>query len=100
FDLLYLDGYDLRRAPLLARKGALGELLAGRQGVMRLSDHVPGSGEDFYGQACKFGLEGIVSKRGGLPYHSGRSKDWLKVKCLQRQELVIVGFTNPEKSRV
>jgi bifunctional non-homologous end joining protein LigD len=61
---------------------------------------VPGSGEDFYGQACKFGLEGIVSKRGDLAYHSGRSKDWLKVKCLQRQEFVIVGFTNPEKSRV
>ncbi len=100
FDLLYLDGYDLRRAPLLTRKGALGEILAGRQGGIRLSDHVPGSGEDFYGQACRFGLEGIVSKRGDLAYHSGRSKDWLKVKCLQRQEFVIVGFTNPEKSRV
>jgi bifunctional non-homologous end joining protein LigD len=100
FDLLYLDGWDLRRAPLLARKGALGELLAGRTGPIRLSDHVPGSGEDFYGQACKYGLEGIISKRGDLGYHSGRSKDWLKVKCLQRQELVIVGFTNPEKSRV
>src|SRR5918992_190680 len=60
FDLLYLDGWDLRRAPLLARKGALGELLAGRQGAVRLSDHVAGSGEDFYGQACKFGLEGII----------------------------------------
>jgi bifunctional non-homologous end joining protein LigD len=96
FDLLYLDGYDLRRAPLLTRKGALGEVLAGRQGAIRLSDHVPGSGEDFYGQACRFGLEGIVSKRGDLAYHSGRSKDWLKVKCLQRQEFVIVGFTNPE----
>ena len=99
FDLLYLDGWDLRRAPLLARKEALAELLAGRQGAVRLGDHVPGGGEDFFRQACTFGLEGIVSKRADLAYHSGRSKDWLKVKCLQRQELVIVGFTNPEKSR-
>jgi bifunctional non-homologous end joining protein LigD len=100
FDLLYLDGWDLRRAPLLARKEALAEILAGRQGAVRLGDHVPGGGEDFFRQACTFGLEGIVSKRADLGYHSGRSKDWLKVKCLQRQEFVIVGFTNPEKSRV
>ena len=99
FDLLYLDGWDLRRAPLLARKQALAELLAGRQGRIRLSDHVPGGGEDFYRHACKLGLEGIVSKRAHAAYRSGRSKDWLKVKCLERQEFVIVGFTNPEKSR-
>ncbi|HEV8581177.1 MAG TPA: DNA ligase D [Thermoanaerobaculia bacterium] len=100
FDLLYLDGWDLRRSPLAARKEALAELLAGRQGAIRLGDHVPGGGEEFYSHACRFGLEGIVSKRADLAYHSGRSKDWLKVKCLQRQEFVIVGFTNPEKSRV
>src|SRR5262249_17552243 len=47
----------------------------------------------------KFALEGIVCKRGDLPYRSGRTKDWLKVKCLKRQEFVIVGFTDPEKSR-
>jgi bifunctional non-homologous end joining protein LigD len=100
FDLLYLDGWDLRGAPLAARKQVLAEILAGRQGKVRLGDHVPGGGEDFYRHACRFGLEGIVSKRADLPYRSGRSKDWLKVKCLQRQEFVIVGFTNPEKSRV
>ncbi|HEY6322883.1 MAG TPA: DNA ligase D [Thermoanaerobaculia bacterium] len=104
FDLLYLDGYDLRPAPLLERKQALRELLdaagAGTGGgPIRWSDHVAGHGEDFYRQACRFGLEGIVSKRADLAYRSGRSKDWLKVKCLQRQELVIGGFTEPEGTR-
>jgi bifunctional non-homologous end joining protein LigD len=104
FDLLYLDGHDLRPAPLLERKQALRELLdaAGIEtggGPIRWSDHVAGHGEDFYRQACRFGLEGIISKRADLAYHSGRSKDWLKVKCLQRQELVIGGFTEPEGTR-
>ncbi|MFL6234117.1 MAG: DNA ligase D [Thermoanaerobaculia bacterium] len=100
FDLLYLDGYDLRRAPLLERKRALDDLLAGRAGAIRMGDHVETDGEGFYRQACTFALEGIVCKRGDLPYHSGRTKDWLKVKCLKRQEFAIVGFTDPEKSRV
>lgn len=99
FDLLHLDGYDLRKAPLLARKEALAALLAGQEGAVRYSDHVQSGGEGFYRQACGFGLEGIISKGAGLPYRSGRTKDWLKVKCLKRQELVIVGFTDPEGSR-
>jgi len=105
FDLLYLDGYDLRPAPLGERKQALRALLdaagigSGSDGPIRWSDHVAGQGEDFYRQACRFGLEGIVSKRADLAYHSGRGKDWLKVKCLQRQELVIGGFTDPEGAR-
>jgi bifunctional non-homologous end joining protein LigD len=104
FDLLYLDGDDLRPAPLLERKQALRALLDAAgigtgSGPIRWSDHVAGQGEDFYRQACRFGLEGIVSKRADLAYRSGRSKDWLKVKCLQRQELVIGGFTDPEGAR-
>ncbi len=102
FDLLYLDGYDLRPSPLAARKEVLAKLLAGQAGpagTVRFGDHVEGGGEDFYHQACTFGLEGIVSKRLDLPYHAGRSKDWLKVKCLKRQELVIVGYTDPEGAR-
>jgi bifunctional non-homologous end joining protein LigD len=104
FDLLYLDGWDLRPAPLQARKDLLFRLLeaAGAtagEGVIRWSDHVTGQGQDFFRQACRYGLEGIVSKRGDLPYHSGRGKDWLKVKCLQRQEMVIGGFTDPEGAR-
>ncbi|HEY3567739.1 MAG TPA: DNA ligase D [Thermoanaerobaculia bacterium] len=100
FDLLYLDGYDLRKSPLLDRKTALSDLLAGRAGAIRMGEHIEGDGEGFYRQACTFALEGIVSKRGDLSYHSGRNKDWLKVKCLKRQEFAIVGFTDPEKSRV
>ena len=101
FDLLYLDGYDLRGAPLLSRKDALAALLSGhpQEGKIRLSDHVQGQGDDFYRQACGFALEGIIAKRGDFPYHGGRSKEWLKVKCLKRQEFVIVGFTDPEGSR-
>jgi bifunctional non-homologous end joining protein LigD len=104
FDLLYLDGWDLRPAPLQARKDLLFSLLeaAGAtagEGVIRWSDHVAGQGRDFFRQACGYGLEGIVSKRGDLPYRSGRSRDWLKVKCLQRQEMVIGGFTDPEGAR-
>jgi bifunctional non-homologous end joining protein LigD len=100
FDLIYLDGYDLRGASLMDRKAALLELLAGGGKAIRPGDHIEGDGEDFYRQACNFALEGIVSKRADLPYHSGRNKDWLKVKCLKRQEFAIVGFTDPEKSRV
>lgn len=100
FDLLYLDGYDLRKAPLLERKEALEALLAGRAGAVRMGDHIDGEGERFFQQACNFGLEGIISKRADQPYAGGRGKDWLKVKCLKRQEFVIVGFTDPEKSRV
>jgi bifunctional non-homologous end joining protein LigD len=101
FDLLHLDGYDLRPVPLLQRKEALGALVEGQppEGTIRFSDHVLGAGEDFYRQACSFALEGMISKRADQPYRSGRGKDWVKVKCLKRQEMVIVGFTDPEGSR-
>ena len=104
FDLLYLDGHDLRGAPLASRKDLLRRLLEGAgvtagEGPLRWSDHVAGRGEDFYRQACAHGLEGIVSKRSDLPYRPGRGKDWVKVKCLQRQEMVIGGFTDPEGAR-
>ena len=101
FDLLYLDGYDLRPAQLLDRKEALSRLLAASSTTaIRVSDHVQGQGEGFYRQACSFKLEGVVAKRADRPYRSGRGKDWLKVKCLKRQEFVIVGYTDPEGSRV
>lgn len=99
FDLLYLDGYDIRKTPLIGRKEALAAVVDGQE-TIRYSDHVAGDGESFYRQACSFALEGIISKRADLPYHSGRNKGWLKVKCLKRQEFVIVGFTDPEGSRV
>ena len=101
FDLLHLDGYDLRGIPLSERKQALGRLLETqpKQGTIRFSDHVQGSGEAFFRHACDLGLEGIISKRADQPYEGGRGKGWVKVKCLKRQEFVIVGFTDPEGSR-
>lgn len=103
FDLLYLDGQDLRPLPLTARKEALAALVTKGfpqdRPVIRLSDHVQGQGEGFYAQACRHGLEGIVSKRADAPYRSGRGKDWLKVKCLKRQEFIIAGYTDPEGAR-
>jgi bifunctional non-homologous end joining protein LigD len=103
FDLLHLDGHDLTRAPLLERKELLAKLLAAApaeaKAALRYSDHVAGHGEDFFGQACRLGLEGIIAKRADAPYKSGRGTDWLKVKCLAEQELVIVGWTEPSGSR-
>jgi bifunctional non-homologous end joining protein LigD len=101
FDLLHLDGWDLTGAPLLARKRLLATLLAGggSDATLRLSEHVEGQGEHFYRQACGFALEGVIAKRGGQPYRGGRGRDWVKVKCLKRQEFVVVGFTDPEGSR-
>ncbi len=87
FDLLYLDGYDLRPAQLLDRKEALSRLLAASSSAaVRISDHVQGQGEGFYRQACNLALEGVIAKRSDRPYHSGRNKDWLKIKCPKRQE--------------
>ncbi|HUF77511.1 MAG TPA: DNA ligase D, partial [Thermoanaerobaculia bacterium] len=101
FDLLYLDGWDLTGSPLEARKALLRELLEELPPAspIRYSDHVEGRGPGFLRQACRFALEGVVSKRRDRPYRPGRSRDWLKTKCLNRQELVIVGFTEPAGSR-
>lgn len=102
FDLLHLDGYDLTATPLEARKEALATLLsstAEHNGTVRYSDHVASKGNEFFQQACRIGVEGIVSKRRAAPYRPGRSRDWLKIKCLASQELVIGGFTDPAGSR-
>jgi bifunctional non-homologous end joining protein LigD len=105
FDLLYLEGCDIREAPLLARKDALRQLIAAAapadapDRLIRWSDHVVGQGKGFFEQACSYGLEGTVAKRADRPYRSGRGQDWLKVKCLLRQELVVGGFTNPAGTR-
>ena len=103
FDLLYLEGHDLTGATLADRKAALGRLLAAGGpdlGSLRFSDHVAGDGDAFFKSACALGLEGIVSKRSDARYEGGRSKSWVKVKCLERQEFVIGGYTDPEGSRV
>lgn len=102
FDLLYLDGQDLRNASLDARKDVLRKLLVpgpAEATHVRYSDHVSGDGQRFLEGVCKMRLEGIVSKRKSSPYRSGRGRDWLKVKCLARQEFVVVGFTDPGGGR-
>jgi len=101
FDLLYLDGKDLRGVPLRARKELLRALIPkeAETGALRYSDHIEGAGDAIFKEAGKRGLEGIVSKRADAPYRSGRVGDWLKAKCIQRQEFVIGGFTEGERAR-
>ncbi len=95
FDLLHRDGVDLTRSPLHARKRLLADLLSGLPADARIRyvDHVRGDGDEFHRAACGHELEGSISKRAEAPYRSGRGRDWLKVKCLHRQEFVIGGFT-------
>ena len=100
FDILALDGEDLTKLPLEQRKQRVAKLIGKKRGgVLRYSDHVVGNGHAFFEVACNQGLEGIVSKRRDAPYTPGRGKTWVKTKCLQRQELVIGGFTDPEGAR-
>jgi bifunctional non-homologous end joining protein LigD len=101
FDLLHLAGRDLRALPLTERKRVLQATLgsSGTNGPIHYCDHVTGSGEAFYAQACELGLEGVLSKLGDRPYASGRTRDWLKTKCSRQQEFVIGGYTDPSGSR-
>src|SRR5262245_28294269 len=100
FDLLRLEGERLDALPLAERKARLKALVGGRKtGRIRFSEHVTGHGKAFFDQACRLGLEGIVSKRGDLPHRPGRHGGWLKTKCVRRQEFVIGGFTDPEGAR-
>lgn len=101
FDLPYFDGHDLTQAPLLSRKELLRSWLrsVGDGGILRYSDHVDGHGQQFYDTACRHSLEGIICKRADSVYRQRRTRDWLKVKCLNRQEFVIGGFTDPAGSR-
>lgn len=99
FDLLQRDAKDLRPLPLERRKEELASLLKAAPPSVRFSTHVVGRGAAQHEKACREGLEGIVSKLRTAPYEPGRSRTWLKVKCIQRQELVIGGFTDPAGSR-
>ncbi|MBM3563588.1 MAG: DNA ligase D [Alphaproteobacteria bacterium] len=100
FDLLYLDGYDLRGATLLDRKGALASLLGGETSDrLHFSAHFEDSGALVLSHACRLGLEGVVSKLRDSPYRSGRVKSWIKAKCFARQEFVIAGYTPSTVSR-
>jgi bifunctional non-homologous end joining protein LigD len=99
FDLPYLDGFDLREAPLIERKRRLSELLESAAGRIRLSEHFEGSGAEVLAKSCEMKLEGIVSKRRDSGYIGGRRKIRLKTKCVHREEFVIGGFTDSSASR-
>lgn len=98
FDLLALDGKDLRSKPLKERRARLQKLMSAKRisNWLVYADYVEGSGPAFFAQACAAGLEGIVSKRADAPYRSGRSKSWLKIKCGRGEEFVIGGYRSSD----
>ena len=97
FDLLHLNGHSLRQEPLTERKKILAQTLDSlpEHHVVRYGEHIATEGKPIFDAACKLGAEGIISKRGDAVYTSGRSKSWIKIKCVRRQEFVIGGFTKP-----
>ncbi|MGD0102516.1 MAG: DNA ligase D [Rhodopila sp.] len=98
FDLLYLDGYDLRPCTLVDRKQRLKGLDTWR-GMLRYSDHQVGDAVRMQQAACKMKLEGIICKKADASYRPGRTHDWLKVKCQGREGLLVIGWTEPAGSR-
>ncbi len=99
FDLLYLDGVDLRGVALVERKRLLKELLSAAPANIKYSEHFSAHGRAFLDNVRALGLEGMVSKRADLRYQPGRGSSWQKIKCERSQEMVIGGFTDPEGSR-
>ena len=99
FDLLYLDGQDLRALPQLERKKRLGQLLQGVRAPLALTSFTVGQGPQAARAACEQGLEGIISKAATAAYEDGRAGAWLKVKCVQSDEFAIVGYTAGQGAR-
>lgn len=92
FDLLMLDGMDLKPLPAIERKERLEALLGDAPPPIQVADHVIGAGEALYRSLCGAGQEGIISKRADAPYRGTRTRNWVKVKCTRRQEFVIIGW--------
>ncbi|GHB34145.1 DNA ligase D [Salinicola rhizosphaerae] len=103
FDLLYLDGVDLRDTPLHERKRLLATLFEAlnlpKRTPLRYTDHVEGQGREFFEEASRKGLEGVVSKRADAPYRGRRNRDWVKTKTERQAEFVVGGYTDPQGSR-
>ncbi|HSQ98893.1 MAG TPA: DNA ligase D [Sphingomicrobium sp.] len=97
FDLLVDRGEDIKRLPNIVRKDRLASLLAGVTSPIIYGDHVIGKGEALFKEVCRQGGEGIVAKKAGCSYKGARTRNWLKIKCIQRQEFVIVGWTESDK---
>jgi DNA ligase D-like protein (predicted ligase) len=98
FDLLELDGGDLTGLPLLERRARLAEAIR-PSAALQLSEAWREDSQKRFAQACRAGWEGLIAKRVAAPYVSGRSRDWLKLKCVWEQEFVISGYTDPSGSR-
>ena len=98
FDLLYLDGHDLRNVPLIERKALLRQVLRDNSRI-RYSDHVTGDGKGLFEAATKRNLEGIVAKKASAPYPTGRSSNWLKIKLEKDLDAVVGGWTDPRGAR-
>jgi bifunctional non-homologous end joining protein LigD len=99
FDLLELDGDDLKGRPLLERRAGLTKAVRTRK-ALQVSEAWRGDSQRRFAKACRSGWEGLIAKRADAPYSGGRSRDWLKLKCAWEQELVIGGFTDPGGTRV
>jgi bifunctional non-homologous end joining protein LigD len=98
FDAPYMNGWDLRRVPVEERRALLREALK-PTGRLRYSEEIEADANDMLASACKLGLEGVIGKRRGSPYVHRRSDDWIKLKCVNREEFVIGGYTWPDESR-
>ena len=99
FDLLYLDGHDLQKMELSSRRHLLEELLAGREGTIRFSEQVEGDAGSIFHAACEHGLEGVIFKDPDSPYRSGRTGDWIKVKCVASESFFVVGYEKSATAR-
>jgi bifunctional non-homologous end joining protein LigD len=98
FDLLEIEGEDLTARPLVERRARLEKAIRPKRGL-QVSEGWLGDSERRYADACRSGWEGLIAKRGEAPYSRGRSRDWLKLKCVLEQEFVIGGYTEPAGSR-
>lgn len=92
FDLLYLDGSDLRRQALSQRRAELASIIPTKRSAIHFSEDVIADGEVFFRLACSMDLEGIIAKRRDSPYRSGRGGEWVKIKCVQTQRFAIIGY--------
>lgn len=99
FDIMYLDGYDLTQLPLITRKHILRKVISFKK-PLRYTQHTLKASASYFRAICKKGWEGLMVKDKQSTYQSKRSTDWLKFKCVQEQELVIGGYTEPQRSRV
>jgi bifunctional non-homologous end joining protein LigD len=99
FDVLYLDGHDLQNMELSSRRHLLEQLIADRDGPIQFSEEIDGDGGAIFRAACEHGLEGVIFKDADSTYRSGRTADWIKVKCIASESFFIVGYEKSSTAR-